>query len=187
MNIYFTASLAAKEKYIQQYKNIINYLQGLGHIVYAQHITEMTEAKVNELSREEILDFHKHLDKRIRNCDFVVADTSFHSVSVGYELSLALWVGKPILIFHDKSGPPSLLRYDKGERITTVEYHSETYKTSITTFITNLTKKVDARFMLMIPPKISLHLEKISINERTPKSVYIRSLIEKDMENRTIQ
>lgn len=183
MNVYFTASIAAKDKYLPQYLNIITYLKGLGHSITSSHITETTESAINELPREEILDFHGKVEKWIKNCDFMVADTAFPSVSVGYEISLALRMNKPVLVFYDNGGPPSLLRYHKDENLITERYTDSSYKEVIKNFVSCIRSKTDMKFIFLITPKIASFLDAVSHKEKLPKSVYIRKLIEADMEN----
>ncbi|HSW97758.1 MAG TPA: hypothetical protein VLF89_08085 [Candidatus Saccharimonadales bacterium] len=183
MKVYFTASVAAKDQYLDQYLNIINYLKSLGHTITSSHITEMTESLINELPREEVLDFHSKVEKWIKECDFIIADTAFPSVSVGYEISLALRMGKPVLVFYENGGPPSLLRYHKDENLITERYTSATYKEVIKSFIHSISGKSDLKFIFLITPKIANFLDDIVHKEKTPKSVYIRKLIEEDMKN----
>lgn len=183
MKVYFTASVSGKDTYLDQYLNIISYVKSLGHTVTSNHITERTEAEINNLAREEILDFHEKIEKWIKGCDFMIADTAHPSVSVGYEISLALRMGKPVLVFYTNGGPPSLLRYHKDENLVTERYSLGTYRDVIKSFIHSINGKTDLKFIFLITPRIAAFLENVVYKEKMPKSVYIRKLIEKDMEN----
>lgn len=182
MKVYFTASVAGKDKYLDQYLNIINYLKSLGHAVTSNHITHTNESHINGLPREEVLDFHSKVEKWIRECDFMIADTAHPSVSVGYEISLGLRMGKPVLVFYENGGPPSLLRYHKDENLVTERYLSNTYKDVIKDFIHSVNGKTDLKFIFLITPRIAAFLDNVVYKEKTPKSVYLRKLIEQDME-----
>jgi len=181
MNIYFTASVSAKQKYFTEYTSIISYLEELHHSVTSKHITEITESQIQEESREEILQFQSKVEHWIKKCDFIIADTSFPSVSVGYEIALALRMAKPILVFYGENGPPSLLSYYKDEKLVTERYTNETYKDTIENFINFVKGKNELRFTFFITPTIAFFLNEVARQEKLPKAVYIRKLIEKDM------
>src|SRR5260221_10437347 len=100
MTIYFTASLAAKDQYLEKYKKIISFLESQGHTVIAQHIIDSSESKIRMSTRAERLQFHNQLEKWLKSCDFVIAETSFPSISVGYEISLALRLARPVLVLY---------------------------------------------------------------------------------------
>jgi hypothetical protein len=181
MNIYFTASVSAKNKYLIEYKNIIGYLETLGHTVTSKHITDITESQIQEESREEILRFQTKVEQWIKKCDCIIADTSFPSVSVGYEIALALRIGKPILVFYGEGGPPSLLTYYKDEKLITEKYSDAHYKDIIENFINFVRGKTELRFTFFITSAIAVFLDEVARKEKLPKAVYIRKLIEKDM------
>lgn len=181
MNIYFTASVSAKHTYLTEYNNIIQYLELLKHHVVSQHITHITESEIQEATKEEILKFQAKMEQWIKKCDFMIADTSFPSVSVGYEIALALRIGKPVLVFYGTGGPPSLLSYYKDEKLVTEKYNDKTYRETIDTFITFVKGKSELRFTFFITPAIAVYLDEIAQKEKVPKAVYIRKLIEKDM------
>ena len=186
MNVYFTGSLSAKNTYLPEYLNIIKYLKSQGHSVISEHIIDHTESAVLEKSREETLEFQSQVETWIKECDFMVADTSFPSVSVGFEISLALRMGKPVLVFYGKNGAPSLLTYYKDEKLVVEKYTPDTYKDVIDNFISLLSSKYELRFTFFITPAISSYLDQIVDTQRMPKSVYLRKLIEQEMRNRQL-
>lgn len=183
MTIYFTASVSAKQKYFDEYKNIINHLEALGHKVESKHIIDTTESQIQGETRDEILKFQTKVEQWIKKCDFIIADTSFPSVSVGYEIALALRIGKPILVFYGEGGPPSLLTYYKDEKLVTERYTDKTYKDTIDNFINFVRGKNELRFTFFITPTIAVFLDEVARQEKLPKAVYIRKLIEKDMKH----
>lgn len=181
LTIYFTGSISAKEQYLQNYKTIIDYLQSLGHTVIAEHMLQASESSIRMKSREDRLSFHAQLEKWIHQCDFMIAETSYPSISVGYEISLALRVGKPVLLLYSEGDPPSLLAHHKDEKLMCEKYTAHTVKDIINDFIQYINSKSDLRFTFFITPKIIAYLDNISKKEKLPKSVYLRKLIEDDM------
>jgi hypothetical protein len=181
MNIYFTASLAAKQQYIQHYQQIVDTLKKLKCLTIADHIFAASESSIKLQTREERLQFHAQLEDWINHCDCVVVEASFPSISVGYEISMALHRGKPVLILYSEGDPPSLLAYHENERIICERYTKESLSSILSEFIAFVKGNADTRFTFFITPKIAAHLEARAKKEKLPKSVYLRKLIEKDM------
>jgi hypothetical protein len=181
MKIYFTGSVSAKKTFIEEYLNIINHAKLQGHEIIYDHIVSGSEDKINSATKEDVLKFYTEMETWIKSCDFVIADTSYPSVSVGYEIALALRNGKPVLVFYGAGGPPSLLAHNKDERLVSERYTTHTYKESINNFVQYISTKSDQRFTFFITPEIAAYLDDIVMKEKLPKSVYIRKLIERDM------
>lgn len=184
LTAYFTASIAAKEQYMKNYVHIIDYIKSQGHTIIGDHILSATESSVRQKEREERLQFHAQLERWIHQCDFMIAETSYPSISVGYEISLALRVSKPILILYSEGDPPSLFAHHKDEKIMCEKYALTSVKEIIQDFIQYISGKSDLRFTFFITPKIISYLDSISKKEKLPKSVYLRKLIEEDMQKK---
>lgn len=181
MKIYFTASIAAKKQFTNNYSSIINILKAKKHEVISDHILNTEESQVHLQTKEQRLKFHDQLEHWIRSCDFMIAETTFPSISVGYEISLALRVGKPVLLLYSEGSPPSLFAYHKDERLIAEKYTSDTLKAILEDFISYTESKSDLRFTFFITPSIVNYLDHVSKKEKVPKSVYLRKLIEEDM------
>src|SRR4030042_5477583 len=100
MTVYFTASIVGKKQYLGNYEKIISILKAGGHTVISDHIINTTECQIRMEKKEQRLEFQHRLEKWINSADFVVAETSFPSISVGYEISLALSHNKPVLVLY---------------------------------------------------------------------------------------
>ena len=94
MNIYFSCSITGGRRDQAVYQHIVEYLAAKGHTVPTAH-----------LSRADILDEEKVIDpqevynrdvKWVQDCDVLVAEVSTPSHGVGYEIALALFLGKPV-------------------------------------------------------------------------------------------
>lgn len=181
LKLYFTASIAAKDQYIHKYKKIVEYIEGKGHTIIADHILNVSEKEVNISSREKRLEFHEQLEKWIHSSDALIADTSFPSISVGYEISLALRVGKPVLVLYSEGEPPSLLAHHRDEKLLCERYTLQSLPGTLDDFIHYIDSKADLRFTFFITPKIASYLDTIAKVQKIPKSVYLRKLIEQDM------
>ncbi len=184
LKIYFTASIAAKDQYIDNYRKVVDYIEKKGHSIIADHILHVSESEVNHASREDRLKFHNQLEKWIHSSDALIADTSFPSISVGYEISLALRVGKPVLVLYSEGEPPSLLAHHSDEKLLCERYTAQTLPGILEDFIHYIDSKADLRFTFFITPKIASYLDTIAKKEKLPKSVYLRKLIEEDMDKK---
>lgn len=184
MNIYFTASIVGKKKYLDNYLKIIDVIKSKKFTIISDHIIDTSETQIHLETKDKRLEFYKQLEKWIGSCDFVIAETSFPSISVGYEISLALKLGKPVLILFCEGRAPSLLAHHKDDKLVCEKYTLQTLQGIIDDFISYIQGTEETRFTFFITPEIALHLEEISKKEKLPKSVYLRKLIEKDIESR---
>ena len=186
LTVYFTGSIAAKEQYLPKYQKIVDFLKSQGHKVIAEHIFDATESDIRIKQRDERIKFHDQLEKWIHACDFMIAETSFPSISVGYEISLALRVGKPVLILYSEGDPPSLLAHHKDEKLVCEKYTTQNVQAIVSDFLHFVQSKSDLRFTFFITPRIATYLDQIAKQEKLPKSVYLRKLIEEDMSDKNI-
>ena len=191
MKIYFTASLTGKKYYEENYKKIVSYLKEFGHKVIAEHILHGSKEKVLKETREEKLVYLKWLNKRIKKCDVMIAEVSYPSTSVGYEISLAMEKGKPVIAMYSEKGGdcPLVIKglgeTTKEEELMLLRYNFKNLKEVLKENIDFIkARSLNKRFTMLLSPKIVGYLDKIFKNEKIPRSVYIRKLIEEDMEKR---
>lgn len=181
MSVYFTASIVGKKQYLPNYLRIINVLKSRNYDVLSDHIIKSSEEEIRLEKREDRVKFHNNLEKWIGSCHFMVVDVSFPSISVGYEISLALQFNKPVLILYSEGDPPSLLVHHSSEKVICEKYSPATVKDIIEDFINYAEGTADSRFTFYITSEIASHLDKVSRKKKIPKSVYLRHLIEKDI------
>lgn len=182
MLAYFTASIVGKKYHLDKYKKIIEILESRGIEVIHEHILQTSESQIRLSSREARLTFHRQLENWITSCDLMIAEASFPSISVGYEISLALSRGKPILVIYVEGDPPSLLAYHESEKIVCEKYSFTSLEGIISDFLNYVRGGSDSRFTFFISSKQAAHLNKVSREKRIPKSAYLRDLIDCDME-----
>jgi len=166
---------------LSKYQHIVGLLKSKGVNVTDEHILNVSEKDIQLQSKAKRLAFHEQLEEWINASDFLVAETSFPSISVGYEISMALDRGKPVLLLYSEGDPPSLFAYHENEKIICEKYTAESLPAIITDFLQFVRGEADTRFTFYISSKQAAHLAKQAKKQRVPKSVYLRSLIEKDM------
>jgi len=181
MIAYFTASIVGKKHHLVNYLKIISFLRSKKINVICDHIVGGSEQKISLQTKDERIKFHKTLEKWIGSSDFVVVETTFPSISVGYEISLALQLNKTVLLLYSQGDPPSLFGHHKNPNIICEKYTPATLNDIIDDFINFSQDKADCRFTFFITPEINKFLEDISRKQKLPKSVYLRRLIEKEM------
>lgn len=181
MKVYFTASIVGKKYYLKNYLRIIDIFHKKKYHVDADHIIKSDENKIDLKTKGQRFQFQKQLHGWINACNFMVVEASFPSISVGYEIALALQIGKPVLVLYSQKYPPTLLGNEQNEKLVCEKYTSDTLISIIDDFINYIEGVNDTRFTFFITPKIANYLERISKKEKLPKSVYLRKLIEKEM------
>lgn len=181
MNVYFTASISAKAQYIKHYQAIVEYLSKHGYKVVHEHILSATEESVRLMKREDRVAFLHRVENWIKASSFVIAETSFPSVSVGYEIALALRLAKPVLVLYSEGDPPSLLKHHTYDRLHTEKYTLSSLGTIIDDFTRYIEGKHDTRFTFFLPEELNAYLENASKKRKMTKSMYIRQLLESDV------
>lgn len=185
MLAYFTASIAGKKYHVTKYQAIVTALEARGIEVIAEHILSITEHQLKLKTKPERLKFHRQLENWINSADFMVAETSFPSISVGYEIFLALNRGKPVLVLYSEGDPPALFAYHESEKIVCERYTLATLDSILADFLLYVKGGTDTRFTFFISSKMTSYLDQVSQAKRIPKAADIRSLIKADMDKST--
>ncbi|MFH0749765.1 MAG: hypothetical protein V1917_02500 [Candidatus Gottesmanbacteria bacterium] len=183
MRAYFTASIVGKKYHLANYKRIIQFLTERGVDVAGDHILNTTEEQIHFETREERVKIQKKLEQWVMEADFIVVEASFPSISVGYEIALAVHRGKPVLVLYSEGDSPSLIIHNEEEKLVVEKYTTTTLPTLIDDFINYYRGESDTRFTFFITSKIASFLEKQAKKNKVPKSVYLRNLITQDMKN----
>jgi 2'-deoxynucleoside 5'-phosphate N-hydrolase len=181
MKVYFTASYTGAQSFGKNYFTIVETLKRLGHDVITEAPFNMKSDPRPKEPVEKRTEVHKRIMKEIERADLIVAETSFPSTGVGYEVTVALEKEKPVLVLHVEGRTPVLLLGADFERLRVEEYSLSNLTQVLRFSIDELSTTVDTRFNFFISPKISNYLDWVSKNKRIPRAVYLRRLIEEDM------
>ena len=95
MNIYFSCSITGGRKDQPQYAAIVRRLQMLGHTVPTAGLSD--EGILGEEASIAPRAVYERDTRWVQECDALVAEVSTPSHGVGYEIALALTLGKPAL------------------------------------------------------------------------------------------
>ncbi len=178
MKVYFTASIVGKKYYLDNYLKILQILKQKNLSVIYEHIINSSEEQIKLQTKQKRENFHKQLKKWIIECSCMVTEASFPSISVGFEISLALNLGKPVLLLYTKEAPTLFSSYT-DEKLICEKYSLTNLKGIIDDFINYAEGKTEHRFTFFITSEMADFLETVAIKHKIPKSVYLRQLIEK--------
>ncbi|MFO0703493.1 MAG: nucleoside 2-deoxyribosyltransferase [Patescibacteria group bacterium] len=184
MIVYFTASISKKDQLRPNYQKIVNIIKDFGHQIRHDHILNTSESYINKTTRKEKITFQKQVEEWIEDADCLIAETSHPSVSVGYEIGMALQMKKPILVLHKKeTSPPSLFSAHYDENVVTAAYTFENIQSLIKEFLIYVETLKDTKFTFYISNKHARHLKTSSKLLKISQSAYLRNLIENDLQN----
>lgn len=186
MKIYLNLSGRSDEKQINLVTKVQSYFQDLGH-----------EIVIDYLSKENFKDFYKptsfHIkhvfdqaDELMKKSDVIILETSTPSVTTGFQILHALKNEKNVVCLYTKGNRQLFIEGIDDERFQLWEYSQSNYKKVIDLALDNLFFEKDIRYNMMLSKKMNVYLNKLSKKTKTPKAVYIRGLIKKDMEGKEL-
>lgn len=191
MKLYFCAAIYAKDSYGTDYNIIVEQLRSLygkGSVV-SEHITGVDLKSIKKQEGGSRIDFYKSVDRWIKSSDVFVAEVSFpSSINVGHEMTRALDYEKPVLALYQKGKSPMFLEGFQNDKFILAEYDPKDkagLERLVKKSIKKLMKATDIRFNFFISPEISRYLDWVAKYKRIPRSVYLRDLIENEMEENT--
>ena len=98
MNIYFSCSITGGRKDQHIYQRIVNYLIENGHKVPTAHLA-LPDMMKDEFNLNAV-DVYERDMEWVRNCDALIAEVSTPSHGVGYEIAVAIFLGKQVMCCH---------------------------------------------------------------------------------------
>jgi hypothetical protein len=184
MKIYFTAAISLSHLYGKYYQSIVEELESLGHTVIHEHITQTTLEDIGRQKGDFLIAFYKKVNRWISSSDLVIAELSFPStLNVGHEVSLALQKNKPVIGLFLDSKDSLFFQGIKSDKFLYQNYNPKNLASVVRAAVDYCQDKSDVRFNFFISPSIGDYLDWIAKIKMIPRSVYLRMLIEQDMEH----
>lgn len=180
MKVYFVASIRGKKEHLESYKKIIDVLKEIGSEVIENTIAP-SEKEVYSLSDDKKVKYYKKVLGWIREADVVLVETSFSSLGVGYEISLALEAGKPVIVLYKSGHAPHFLEGYQSDKLAIFKYDHTNLKKIVEEAIDVSSQKSDTRFNFFISRKLAAYLDWIAREKKIPRAVYLRKLIRAEM------
>lgn len=186
MNIFFIASIHGKKKYLDNYTKIVDLVKQHDHKINAEQVLN-TESKdiLENPSEEEVIARYKKSIKALKRADAVFAEASYGSTSAGYLVALAASIGKPVVIFYSGDEEPHIFRAVEAtnDKVVVVRYKDlRELDQEVPMMLDFISDSQDTRFNFFVSPGISSYLDWVSKQRRIPRSVYLRKLIDIDMD-----
>jgi hypothetical protein len=95
---------------------------------------------------------------------------------------MAISQGKPVIALYKGNNIPMLLSELDDPRVQVISYTDANLKKVLEDALNFAKDQADARFNFFISPSHANYLDWVAKNRRIPRSVYLRSLIKRDME-----
>ncbi|MBA3724556.1 MAG: hypothetical protein H0W89_06775 [Candidatus Levybacteria bacterium] len=188
MKIAFLAPIESNIQYRQQYMAIIDYLIKTGHSV--THALSVTSATLSAWSEEKRVEYFNSFYTKIGQSDMVIAECSFPSVHVGYEISCAIQQGREVIMLKVKNSLPDIMTSDMlnlNKNIYIYEYANDTLFATIKEALECNPIQKFKKYNVLFPIEMITKLNLISKQKNLPKSVYIRQLLEKGLATETLK
>lgn len=188
MKIFFLATIQNKKEQKENYRSIVEKIKKLGHKVTSDYLIDLSQDGIENLDDStKLFDFHKKVIKGIKSSDLVVAEASTQRTSMGYWISLALEYSKPTIAFVKKGGKSLLFEtLERSEKFVSYEYSDLLdIEKELPLLIDFASDQQDTRFNFFISPKHQNYLDWVAKYRKVPRSVYLRKLIEDDMDDNT--
>ena len=182
MKVYFTASARGKNQYSVQYKQIFEKITDLGHTHLDEFLFEVDEENLYDGAHEDQVRLYEKAMHLIKSSDVVILEVSIHSLSMGYVLHKALETGKPVIALFLKGNEPYFALGIDNDKLQVVEYEVDNLKDRLSEALDYSQDQMDTRFNFFISPKHQNYLDWISKEKKIPRAVFLRDLIEREME-----
>lgn len=184
MKIYFVASPRLVVKEPELYRRIHHYL-AKDNMMLSDKLISWTDKKsledVYDESSKKVSEGYKQAIEAVKKADVVMLEVSGHSISMGYLVSKAMDLSKPVVALCKKGTKSIFLGGINDRKFKLLEYSDENINEILDLALEEAKKSIDIRFNFFVPPSILSYLDWVSQNRRQPKSVFLRELIEKEM------
>jgi len=119
--------------------------------------------------------------KCVNKADIIVMEVTGHSMSMGYLISKALEINKPVIAMYTAERKPVFIKGIINPKLILMEYKSENFEKVISEAFEKAKGLIDMRFNFFVSPKILTYLDWVGQKRMIPKSVFLRNLIEHEM------
>jgi len=185
MRFFFSASIHGKQQFEQNYRAIEHEVKRLGHDIDISTVLDQNVQGMQELDEQQVLAFHKTVMNGMKRADALLIEASYPSTSVGFNLAAAVQLGKPIIIFYSGSQEPHLFRTLEriNDKLQVIRYANlDQLRKELPSALAFATDTQDTRFNFFISPVHAKYLDWIAHNYKMSRSVYLRKLINQEME-----
>jgi hypothetical protein len=181
MKVFFTASQRGKKFFDEDYHQIFQIIESLGHKNLDDKIINVpTDKFYEDLERKGHEAYAKLYEKNInflREADINIFECSLHSLSVGFMVQKSLDFHKPTIVLYLKKHIPYFLAGLEDEKLIMKEYETTSLKEILTKSIKQAMQMRDKRFNFFLTDEMLNYLEEASKKEGLNKSTFLRNLL----------
>lgn len=188
MLVHFIATATHLSDNIENLRRAVKALQDKGHTLTRDWIEEAygNVQKGKSIDETTWQAFIKEDFEAIARADIVIAEISFDSTAIGYQIAIAIQQKKPtLLILQEGKRVPPFTWNIPSEFLSKVEYNKDNVADKITPFLeaNNITTK-DMRFNFFIDRSIYNYLRWAALKTGKTKAEVLRELVKQDIEKR---
>lgn len=124
------------------------------------------------------------LESNIKNSEVIIIDVSTQDFKTGYIISRALTDKKVVIALRSEKSKDSkepLLFANKSKNLLIFSYTDKNAVEVAENALSEAKKRLDTKFILIIPPEIDRYLDWASQNKRLHKAQIVRSAVEGSM------
>lgn len=148
-----------------------------------QHVVWEEPSKSNQSSTK--FSHYQSVLQKIKESDILVAEVSLPAEKLGFEIGVALEHKKHVICLFRGNQEPRLLESLEPKlterRLFVINYNATDLESQLELVLSDIRKLISQRFTILLPTHILNHLDNVSARLGMPRSVYIRQLIEREM------
>ncbi|PJC28949.1 hypothetical protein CO053_01880 [Candidatus Shapirobacteria bacterium CG_4_9_14_0_2_um_filter_40_11] len=183
VKVFFAFSTSNLKANLETYKRVGTIITSKKSKLTVDLIKKAVREKKNDgiTKNEDDEQFHKEAIGGIDEADCVIADASFPSSGVGFQIGYAISLKKPVLcIFSEEFGSRKLSKVIftmKSPFLQISSYTENTLKSVISKFLDNLPKQYLMKFNFIITPEIDDYLTWLHNKSGKSKSETLREKV----------
>ena len=185
MKVHFFGSLIGNEMKNgdkTHYERIVNTIEELGYDVVTRHSVTKKLDDVLKETPEMHEDYVKKMTNWIKQSDIVIAEVTKPEIGTGFELAIAVHHEKPVIALYTNGQDSPILIGQTNTHIQHLEYTIDNLKQVLKMALADAKDQTDVRFNFFVSPRIVTYLDWISKKKKMPRAVYLRRLIEQDID-----
>ena len=183
MKIYFIASSRLVGVNPKLYSKIYGYLSDQGKMV-SDKVMRWVRMGIKDVSQSPVKFTKENYIQSlgaVKKSDVVVMEVTGHSMSMGYLISKALEMNKPVVALHKKEYIPVFIKGIGDQKLMICEYSEENVEEVIEKALKKASGLIDVIYNFFVSPKILNYLDWVASKKMLPRSVFLRNLIEREM------
>jgi hypothetical protein len=180
MKVHFIGDLSGNKV---DYKRIVDIVKKRGNELITEHSIVRTLKDVETETPEDAELYAKKMSQWLKQSDMVIVETTIPLLGAGYEIAIALQLGKPVIALYrpDGKNTPHVLKGLESDKLQVIGYNDKNLEEALGLAMEYATEQMDTRFNFFVSPSIVNYLDWVAKKRKLPRAVYLRRLIEEDM------